>query len=268
MRRLTWFLILLLIAIPLCGLSGCAQEPPEPSIVPTLPPTPTPTPTPTPEPTPEPTPDPARIHAEKLAQYADWIQQNDDFCGWLAIPNTVIDYPVVYGPDYEYYVKHDFDQKTSQKGAVFTDYRNLPDDPGQNIILFAHHMKDGSMFGSLKKFNDLSFVQENPVFTYDTLHGMRYYQIFAVLIVPVDYNYIQIDFDTPDEFLSFADRMRSVSLYTTDLALSGDDEIISLSTCWYDFKDARFVVQAVRLPDGVEEIPAVYETNADRKRDW
>ena len=216
------------------------------------------------------TPKPAipRVIPEKLKQYADWIAKNDDFCGWLTIPGTVMDYPVVYGPDYVFYVENGYDKKPSVKGAVFTDYRNLPDDPGRNIILYAHHMKDGSMFGSLEKFNDLSFVRKHPVFTYDTLYGERRYQVFAVLIVPSDFRYTQIHFDTPNDFTAFTDYMRSISLYATDLDISGTDEIITLSTCWYDFKNARFIVQAVRLPDGVEKIPAVYEINRNRVKDW
>jgi len=202
-------------------------------------------------------------------QYADWIERNDDFTAWLTIPGTVIDYPVVYGADYIYYCDYNFDKSPSKYGAVFIDYRNTPDNPSwMHTILFAHHMRDGSMFGSLKKLKDLDFLREHPVFTYDTLYGTRRYQIFAVLIVPMLYNYYQVDFDTPADFLGFVDHMREISLFSSDLILTGRDEIITLSTCWYDFKDARFAVQAVRLPDGVDRLPATYEVNADRKTYW
>ena len=269
MGRLMLYLALVLA---LCIVTGCAPAAPEPT--PTLSPTPAPTPTPTPKPTPTPTPEPTpepppHILPEKLLQYADWIERNDDFCGWLTIPDTVMDYPVVYGSDYDFYVEHDYDKTISGRGAVFVDYRNTPDNPlWRHTILFAHHMRDGSMFGSLEVFRELSYVQEHPVFTYDTLYGTRQYQIFAVLIVPMDYNYVQVEFDTPEEFLAFTDHMRSISLFSTDLPISGSDEIITLSTCWYDFKDARFAVQAVRLPKDIERTPAAYEINADRQKPW
>lgn len=268
----------LVIAALLSAVCGCAPEAPAPVFAPeaietpapapSAVPTPAPTPEPTPEPTSEPEPTPPHILPEKLEQFADWITRNGDFTGWLTVPDTRMDYPVVYGADYVFYVENDFDKKPSQKGAVFTDYRNPPDDPGRHIILFAHHMKDGSMFGSLEKFNDLEFVREHPVFTYDTLYGTRRYQVFAVLIVPMDYNYYEVEFDGPDDFLAFTDHMRALSLYTTDLEISGTDEMITLSTCWYDFKNARFAVQAILLPDGVEEVPAVYEQNTNIQKPW
>jgi len=280
LKRLACSLILITV---LFALAGCTPEPPPPTPEPATPapvetpaPTPAPTPLPTPTPTPEPTPDPVpRILPEKLVQYADWIGRNRDFCGWLTVPNTVIDYPVVYGVVaenargelYYFYEKNDFDKQSSIIGAIFTYYLNPPDDPmQQHIILFGHHMKNGSMFGSLKKFNDLDFVRENPVFIYDTLYGTRYYQIFAVLIEHMNYNYYEVDFDEPGSFLAFTDHMRELSLYTSDLEITDDDQMITLSTCWYDFKDARFAIQAVRLPDGVEQIPAVYEKNENRLR--
>ena len=211
---------------------------------------------------------PLRYLPEKVKKYADWIAKNDDFCGWLNIPGTVMDYPVVYGPDYFFYVDNDFYKKPSKKGAVFTDYRNPPADPGQNLILYAHNMKDGSMFGNLKKFNDLSFLRKNPVFTYDTMYGKQRYQVFAVLIVPMDYLHTQVRFKTPEDFKTFTEHMRSISLFTTDLEIYENDEMITLSTCWYDFEDARFVVQAVRLPEGMEKIQAEYDVNKNREKYW
>ena len=276
MRRLV---LCLLLAFLILGLLSACQSPPEPEEVtqpPSPPPAPTPVPTPSPMPTPATTPRPTpsprpvpTILPEKLLQYADWIERNDAFCGWLTIPDTVMDYPVVYGSDYTFYIDYDFDKNKSAKGAVFVDYRNTPDNPlWKNTILYAHHMRNGSMFGSLEVFTQLEHLRDHPVFTYDTLYGVRRYQIFAVLIVPMNYNYVQVDFETGLAFLAFIRHMREISLYSTDLKITAEDEIITLSTCWYDFKDARFVVQGVRLPDEVDGIPAAYEKNTSRVIDW
>lgn len=276
LRTLCWVVLLCLC------LSACAQVPvppsetppaqtptPNPSPSPILTPSPSPSPSPEPTPTPAPTPSPEpQILPEKLAQYADYITRNSDFTGWLNVPGTKIDYPVVYASDYIYYVENDFDKKSSVYGAVFLDYDNLPDQRNRNTLIYAHNMKNGTMFGSLRKFNSLEFLREHPVFTYDTLYGTQTYQVFAVLILPGLYNYRQFVFEKPGDFLAFTDHMREISLFSTDLELTDDDEILTLSTCWYDFKDARFAVQAVRLPEGSTGIPAQYEKNENRKTPW
>lgn len=259
-------------------LAGCVSAPKQPEPTPeTASSTPTPTPEPTPEltpsptstPTPTETPEPKpQILPEKQEQYAEYIARNADFTGWLEVPNTKINDPVVYASDYVYYVENNFDQKPSVTGAVFLDYNNLPDMRNRHTILYAHHMKNGTMFGSLKKYKNIEFLRENPVFTYDTLYGTKTYQVFSVLIVPGLYNYRQLTFNNTGDFLSFTDHMRALSLFSTNLPLKDDDDIITLSTCWYDFKDARFAIQAVLLPEGSEGIDCSYEVNENRITPW
>ena len=85
--------------------------------------------------------------------------QNADCIGWVSVDDTRIDYPVMYTPqDPEYYLHRNFEKKDSRAGTPFLGAGSNPDDQRTNSqIIYAHHMRDGSMFGELEKFNDAEF---------------------------------------------------------------------------------------------------------------
>lgn len=82
---------------------------------------------------------------------------NKDIVAWIQIPGIGVDYPVVQGDDNEYYLHHTFEGKANIAGSIFLDYRNRPDFMGSKVILYGHHMKDGSMFSNLRKYQDDEF---------------------------------------------------------------------------------------------------------------
>lgn len=176
---------------------------------------------------------------------------NKDIISWIYIPNTKIDYPVVKGIDNEFYLHHDAVKSSSEVGAIFMDYRNVIKsnfkNSDKNIVLYGHNMKNGTMFKDLTKFGDITFFNENKYIYLDTSYGRHQWEIFSVFVAKSDFNYRQTKFESSNEYLKFLSTIKKKSLVPTNVELSANDQILTLSTCSYEFDNARFVVVARNL---------------------
>jgi sortase B len=166
-----------------------------------------------------------------------------DAIGWLTIPNTNIDYPCVLGADNDHYLHMDLDQKQSAAGTLFMDFRSNRDFSDFNTIIFGHHMKSGSMFGTLQHFNNQTFFEDNMAGT--IFLANQTYEIdfiaFAV-IAPNDEVIYNTLVATEAEKAVFLDHINSVARYYRDMDITAEDRIVTLSTCSYEFDDARMVL--------------------------
>lgn len=171
---------------------------------------------------------------------------NDDMIGWLTIDNTNIDYPILQADNNTAYLNRNYYGDKSIAGSIFMDYRNNVTMNEKNYILYGHRVKDGSMFQHLTKYLEQDFFEDNRTFTFDTLYDSYEAEIFAVYNTMIDFNYIETDFDDMDEYQALLDGIYERSIYTTDVDVSVDDQIITLSTCEYtlDPDDSRLVVHA------------------------
>lgn len=172
--------------------------------------------------------------------------KNKDVVGWIRIEGMSVDYPVVQTKDNEYYLTHDAERTNNKRGAIFFDYRCDSNSLKGNNILYGHHMKDGSMFASLIQYKDEAFFKSHPTIEFATLEKTYQWEIFAVFVTDTNYDYIQTEFTDKDEYGSFIKTMQKKSIFKTDISLNNSDDILILSTCTYEFDDARFVVAARR----------------------
>ena len=108
--------------------------------------------------------------------------ENPDCVGWLTIPDTTVDYPVVWTPrDPEYYLRRDFYDSYASGGTPFLDGRNKPQAEGQNLIVYGHNMLDGTMFKPMLQYLTPNFRQTHQDI-YLELNGAQYhYQVLAAL---------------------------------------------------------------------------------------
>lgn len=216
--------------------------------------------------------------------FDDLYSQNPDIKGWISISNTKVDNPIYQSSDAkdkDFYLTHNMLKQKSRYGALYFDYNNHIEfeNNSKNLTIYGHNMRDKSMFGSLSKFRDISFYKKNPIIKLKTLYEQNNYVIFATFIANAKakddngylYNYTLSQFESSEHFLSWIDEALERSLITTNIEIDENDEILTLSTCCYDFDDARFVIMAKKL-DRSEAIPdvssAIYNKNARYPQAW
>lgn len=196
---------------------------------------------------------------------------NPDIKGWITIPHTVIDYPVVQSTDNVYYLKYNFNKTIDKYGALFLDYRNQVNVQSKNMVIYGHDMKDGQMFHSIVNYQFIDFYKTSSLITFNTIYGNYQWKVFAAFIANADpkdgyvFNYIATDFPSDSSFKSFIKEARARSLINApSVDVEPGDTILTLSTCYYSLNDARFVVMARRVRPG-EDItvpPATRNNNA------
>lgn len=179
-----------------------------------------------------------------LEKYAGLKADNEDFQGWIKIPNTQADYPVYKSSDNEFYLDRDAYKQKNSAGSIFMDYRNTSTIEDKNTILYGHSMKDGSMFAGIMKYKNLEFLKENPIIEFDSLYEERKWEIFSVYITDTEFYYIETDFADVNVYENFLNSVKEKSMFETGVQVTTGDTILTLSTCSYEFDNARFVVHA------------------------
>ncbi len=188
-----------------------------------------------------------------LKEFAELYNINSDLVGWLEIPGTDINYPVLHAPDRdEYYLHRDFDGNYSNRGCLFVHESADVFAPSDNVTIYGHRMKDGTMFARLDNYMEKSFYEENPYIYFDTLSQLHTYQVIAVFLTTAsvgegfDYhNFVNAEDAT--EFYNFVNTCKTLALYDTDVSAEYGDKLICLSTCEYSQENGRLVVVAKRI---------------------
>jgi sortase B len=176
------------------------------------------------------------------------INKNKDYVGWIQIENTVIDYPIVKGPDNDFYLKRNFEQQPADAGSIYMDYRNFGFGFDQHTIIYGHNMKNDSMFGQLDLYLDSDFALTNPVIYIYDLYGLRKYQVFSSYYAKADADLIQTNFSTSD-IVDFHTKLIEKSEIDYDIIPYTNDRILSLVTCNYNVYDGRLFVHAFEIID-------------------
>jgi len=178
--------------------------------------------------------------------FASVLEVNEDIVGRISLGALDINYLVTQGSDNDYYLHVGYDGKKSSSGAIFLDYRCAigPDPLSGHFILYGHNMKKGTMFHNLMQYKDEQFFYSHRTFRFDTLYADHEWEIFSVYVTDTSFYYIETAFKEEADWLSFLQTIQNKSFFPTDTALSADDVVLTLSTCTYEFDDARFVVHA------------------------
>lgn len=202
-----------------------------------------------------PTEPPMPTEPTMLPEYVPVYEENSDLVGWLYIEDTPINYPVMQTPDRpNYYLERNFKGERNAHGCLYARETCDINRPSDNITIYGHHMKNGSMFASLDKFTKKSYWETNHSITFDTLYEHHTYTIFAVFTTSANsYGFAYHQFEdaaTPEEFDAFVAKCKSLAFYDTGITPQYGDKLICLSTCEYTHSNGRLVVVAVRDPEG------------------
>ncbi len=192
-----------------------------------------------------------------LPELAELYQQNGDLAGWIRIEDTNINYPVMHTPDNpDFYLKHGFDKEYSDYGCPYVQENCDVQLPSDNVILYGHHMKNGSMFADLEKFKSQDFWQEHKTIAFSTVTDRYEYEIVSVFKTfvysdsPEAFKYYYfVSAETQEDFSAYIDRCKELALYDTGVSAEYGDKLITLSTCEYSRTNGRLVVVAKRISD-------------------
>lgn len=182
-------------------------------------------------------------------------KENPDTIGWVRVPGTNIDYPIVQGEDNDFYLNHDFYGKENIAGAIYLDFESQEDFVGRNNILYGHNMKNGSMFKDVNRYKDKDYFKEHQYFSIYTpdreikLKAVSCYYGEARPIVR------KTKFKSQESFDAFVREMVKPCSYAEETAYPAKT-IYSLVTCSYEIDDARTFLFAVEVDeDGNEAGP-------------
>ena len=189
---------------------------------------------------------------------------NKEIVGWIKVNKTQIDYPVLWHKEddrnSQYYLNHNYKNEYDSYGSVFLDYRCKNGTDCKNVVLHAHHMNDGSMFGSLMNYGgttgNMEFYKKVPTIEFDTPQSDGQYKIISVFKTNTlsshgeFFNYMIGDFQNEKDFMNYVYNVRMRSLINCPVTVNEDDELLTLSTCSYEFTNFRTVIVARKVRIG------------------
>lgn len=188
-----------------------------------------------------------------LPGYEEIYEMNNDTVGWIKLPGTVLDYPVLQTPDQEnYYLYRDFNKADSKRGSIYAREVCDINEPSDNITIYGHNMADGSMFAALNGYVNKSTWEASPLIFFDTLTEYHTYKIFAVFKTSANigqgFSYHQfVDAENEEKFNEFVSTCKELSFYDTGITPVYGDKMICLSTCEYTLDNGRLVAAAYRI---------------------
>lgn len=209
----------------------------------------------------------AKVDPKQFTGVVDWKalkKVNPDVQGWLYQKGTVINYPVVQGTDNDTYLHTRFDKQWSGGGTLFVDYRMEKDFKGFNSIIYGHHMKDGSMFRSIRGYTkEEGYYDKHKTLELATPHGNYHLVVFSAFITKAtDENTYKMTYDEAEKqaYIDRAWEQSELPITRDSVDVTKDDRLVTLSTCAYDYEEARYIVMCKMVPWTKAEVQAGKDT--------
>lgn len=176
-----------------------------------------------------------KIEVENI-DFNKLINKNPDTMGWIKVLGTDINYPVVQTNNNDFYLTHSFDKSYNKAGWIFADYinKNLKNNElDKNTIIYGHNRQNNSMFGTLSNVFKEEWLsnKENHYINFSTLNNNMVWEVFSTYTIEKEEYYIQSNFSSDEEYISFLNTIKNRSTYKYDVNISKEDKILTLSTC-------------------------------------
>lgn len=205
----------------------------------------------------------AKVDPKQFTGVVDWKalkKVNPDVQGWLYQKDTVINYPVVQGTDNDTYLHTRFDKQWSGGGTLFVDCRMEKDFKGFNSIIYGHHMKDGSMFRSIRGYTkEDGYYDKHKTLELATPHGNYHLVVFSAFITKAtDEDTYKMTYDEAEKqaYIDRAWERSELSITKDSVDVTRNDRLVTLSTCAYDYEEARYIVMCKMVPWTKSEVQA------------
>ncbi len=175
--------------------------------------------------------------------FDELVAINSDIIGWVVQDTSVINYPIVQHTDNEYYLNHLFTGEWNHTGCVFTDKDAAPDFSDRNTPLYAHGRRDGTMFGTLEKYESQEYYDAHPSFLLITKDENVYLvEPFAGSINDAGVPFLRAEFADTQDFADYVAYWLYTSTFQSKNRVTTQDKIITMLTCSDDFEDARYAL--------------------------
>lgn len=172
--------------------------------------------------------------------------ENADVVGWLYCKGTPINYPIVKGKDNSEYLHKLIDGTHNFSGTLFVDYRNTGNFTDPNTIIYGHAMKNGSMFGMLSHYKKADYYKEHPYMWLLTPNGNYRLDLIAGYTTPsTSMIYSAMD---SGQVAAALYQAKSKSTFDSGIDTTTVSKIVTLSTCSYEYEEARYVVLTNSVP--------------------
>ena len=173
---------------------------------------------------------------------------DENIAAWLYSPNTVIDYPIMMADDYSYYLNHLPNGARNANGSLFIDFNCAPDFTDPLTVVYGHNMKSGRMFGSLSGYKAQGYFDKHPyMYLYTHQGNYRVDLLYGCVIAAGQWR---------ERAFMYAANLNALLTYaahnttfTSAIQYEDGDRVIALSTCSYEFDDARYVVIGILTPE-------------------
>lgn len=187
---------------------------------------------------------------EGRPSFEELLAINSDVVGWITVENTNIDYPILQGETNLTYINTDIYGEFALAGSIFLDSRNDGAFNDPYSLLYGHSMASGRMFGDIELYKDEDFFKENQEASLLTLEKVYDLEIFASLLVPANEAEIFNPTLWQDDISQLVDYTDNNALYVNEDTIQRvqgkeDVQILALTTCSYEFTDARTVILAI-----------------------
>ena len=182
-----------------------------------------------------------------LVDFDALTQANADVVAWLCCPDTLINYPVVHAADNDTYLHRLLDGTENSTGTIFLDFRNSGDISDRNSILYGHNMKNNTMFGTLPEYKDQAYYDAHPVMWLLTPEQTYRVDLVAGVVVDTESELYTFWLDSL-ELEERLDWAVSRSTFRSGVAVSEVERVLVLSTCSYEFENARYVLLGSLVP--------------------
>ena len=189
--------------------------------------------------------------AQLLEVYGELHGYNSDFVGWIRVPGTEINYPVMQSPDSpNYYLRRNFEKAYSNLGTPYLQ-ENCDIRTCDNLVIYGHHMLDGGMFSDLELYKQKAFWENHKYVRFDTLDELGLYEVMAVVITTAyqadSFQYYNYTENNELTFNTYVNECKQRALYDTGIDAEYGDKLITLSTCEYSSDNGRLIVVAKKI---------------------
>ena len=176
-------------------------------------------------------------------------QQNSDIIGWLYIPETNINMPIVQTTDNVYYLTHDINKESNETGWAFIDKNNTLDNLNTNTIIYGNTYKNTSTLNSLKSILDTNYNENNNIITLDTEKERLTFEIFSIYKTDKIDEHLKIEFNNNDEYQTYLNKSLERSIKNFNKTKTTENKILTLVTCYEENKEILIVQAKLIRPE-------------------